>query len=545
MNNELDNLIQDNPVPLLRHFALTNKQALKKQILHTEEGKSTFFLSLFLKHKPSTQKDILELCLEYGYSLNTRTQIEKNSYSAFYNKLIPDYLHLWNHQVEDNLLSEITQLYGKDNILKLEEEFPILKQAYIGQKFKTIRVLESFGVGEHQELYKPNEILEIAQRDAQTLSFYWENKKNPEGHFNSVKEYFIKALDKFSTSNGDTDSYHLEATNKYIEKEIKSLSLEQTEELIALSATCINLKPYNHLIKSLGKTIRGYQSKTTPVWKYLDKAKNYQFLHKLLDAKTPFESQTSDGISYLGSMAKFLAHHHYTGEIKKSYESDYKKSNSIYKKMESVIDQDFWLTLNPQDNNHPWFHTACNNKNLFSAFSKNWLNIAPEKLNYYNKSKKKYELASYNPLEKLDDLYWGQSDKKEVIKDLLAKTWLYKDETNKSCIEQALDIDGNLFYNEKVCTQFISFMKHASDRFPFEAKEKILYCLLDRRYGNNKELTMLVLDSLQGSKQMNWNKLLQEEFFTYSQNESFLPLIKNIQLQHTLEQKLPGKKHKI
>ena len=47
-NNELSSILDRNPVPLLKHFALTNSESLKEQILLTQENKETFFISMIV-----------------------------------------------------------------------------------------------------------------------------------------------------------------------------------------------------------------------------------------------------------------------------------------------------------------------------------------------------------------------------------------------------------------------------------------------------------------------------------------------------------------
>lgn len=539
-NNELAALVQSNPVPLIRHFAETNGKALKKQILNQEDGKNTFFISMIKMYPDKeTQKDILKLCLEYGYNLTTSTLSFTNSSWSYLKKLdkkAPDYIIAWD-SANDVFTSILTQTLGKEKILSLESQgYPLLQRAYKNKRYETIKVLEDMGVGNNTELYKENEILKISEESADTLSFYWDRKKSSnlsEESFNSTKKYLKKHMDRITTIDGSDDKYNIENIKTYLEKEMPKWSVDKQEELVAETVVCKSSKIFNYAVKLMKKAVKNYSPEHIPAWIKLSEASNHSFIKKFIDEAIPLDSKFNE-ISYLDSLAKVLNRMKYSGKNSGRYlrSSENSKMKAIIEKVNEIQDQDFWISANPSDNNHPWFHTACKSTLLIDVFGKEWLSLHPKEMNFYRDNKVYYPLARFNGLMPASEGFkWNEvsvNSNTNILRDFLQKTWLYKDETNKTCIEYYLENNSFAFsLNDKLNDDISYFISYSKDLFNYEIRFKLFNHLMDKQDIESKTFKVL-FNSLKDDPDMDWKnyKIKNEEKIKKNNPDLFIEIMK-------------------
>ena len=559
-NNELSSILDRNPVPLLKHFALTNSENLKEQILLTQENKESFFISMVgIYRDDNAQRDILNLCIDYGYDIKTATQSTSQYWYGSKMKIdkYSDYLLAWE-SVSDKLLSELTTLCGKDYLLMLEDQgVPLLEKAYSRKRFETIKVLNSMGIGKRPEYNKEDKLLKIAESDEITLKFYWENKNNStEDAFKSMRNFIGKKINVITTANGISDKYNVETLKNLLKEELPKLNKEQQEQIIADTVTCINSKIYTYALGIVKSGPITYKPKTIPAWINLDQAKSYHFLHYFIDRKTPLDTYSPDGkTSYLSKLCEHLEALNYSGVKTYGSNNERKKTQAIFDKLQKIMLGDFWLSKNPKTN-HPWFHTACTNNKILRKFSNNWLAISCDKLNVYKTNKDVYaEVVFSNSVENKENLIWDKNnsmshDNQEIMKKVLQNTWLYKDESNTTCLEHALKnypylIESNDVLDKRL-SEFLVF-EATSNLFSYELKSLIFKDLFSHNSFNSHIFDVL-FNSLKNDTKM-WedfkidknmeNKLERD-------NPQLLIELRHLTYHHLLKDDKDGvKKHKI
>lgn len=540
-NNELSSILDRNPVPLLKHFAITDSGALKEQILLAQDGKETFFISMIgIYRVENTQRDILKLCIEYGYDIKIATEPISYFWQSSKMKInkCSDYLLAWEI-VSDKLLSELTTLCGKDYLLSLEDQgVPLLEKAYSRKKFETIKVLDRMGVGKRPEYNNEDKLLKIAESDEATLKFYWGNK-NPssEDAFKSMRFFIGKKISVITTSDGVSDKHNVEDLKNLLKNELPKFNKEQQEQIIADTVTCINSKIYTYALSVIKITPVSYMPKTSPAWINLDKAKSYHFLHHFIDKKTPLDSYSPDGqTSYLSNLCKHLEALNYSGVKSYGSRNERKKTQSISDKLEKLMLGDFWLSKDPKTH-HPWFHTACTNNKILKKFANNWLAISCDKLNVYKDDKEVYPAVIFsNPIENKENLIWNKSnsmshDNKKIMKEVLQKTWLYKDENSITCIEHAIKnypylIESNDVLDKKL-SDFLVF-EETSKLFPYELKTLIFKNLFSHESFKSHTFNIL-FDNLKTDNEM-WKNFTIDKNMENKLERDYPNLL--IQLRH-------------
>jgi hypothetical protein len=555
-NKELSALVQSNPIPLIRHFAETNPKALKEQILTQEEGKKTFFISLISAYSAKeTQSDILKLCLEYDYDLTTATRgVSANSwnYNQKLEKKVPDYIVAWDY-AGDKFISELTQTLGKEKILDLESQgYPLLQRAYKNQRYETIKILEDMGVGQRVELYKPDEILKVCEDNAETLSFYWSRRKSSElspEAFDSAKKYLNKKMQSIHTASGSGDSYSVDDVKKYLDTEIPKWPAAQQEELIAETVKCINPQIFNTAIKAAKKLVKDYNPQHIPAWINLNIAKSHKFFHHFVDKATPLDS-TFNGVSYLENMASYLKDAKYSGthSIRSATRgTEHAKMQGIIDKVAKIHNQDFWLSANPNDNNHPWFHTACKSSSMAYVFSSDFLNVHPQQMNFYRDQQVDYPLVKFSgQMPQSNGLKWNEvftRANEDVLKDFLNKTWLYKDETDTTCIEHFMKKYPYAFGNNnhsQLDKDMSIFMSYSKNLFSFDIKLKMFNTLLSQSAFETKTF-QAVFNQLKNAPEMNWKNFKLEPEVEKRVERDFPAMIPELR-KIALEQMLPDDK---
>lgn len=553
-NKELSAILQSNPIPLIRHFGETNPNALKEQILTQEDDKKTFFISLISAYPvKETQSDILKLCLEYNYDLTTATKGTSYSSWLFCKKIpakVPDYIQAWDH-AGDKFISELTQALGKEKVLELEAQgYALLQRAYKNQRHETVKTLEDMGVGQRLELYKPNEILKICEENAETLSFYWSRRKSSElspEAFDSAKKFLTKKMQSIYTASGVSDSYAVNDVKSYLSTEVSKWPAAQQEELIAETVKCINPQVFNHAIKAAKKLVKDYAPEHVPAWLHLNVAKSHKFFHHFVDQATPLDAHFN-GVSYLENMATYLKEAKYSGtqSIRGTTRgTDHAKMKSIIEKVAKIHNQDFWLSTNPSDNNHPWFHTACQSSDISFVFSSDFLNVHPKQMNFYRDKQIDYPLVKFSSHMPISTgLKWNEvltRANEDVLKDFLSKTWLYKDETNTTCIEHFLKTRKyNFSYNTDLDKDMSIFISYSKNLFSYDLKLKIFNELLNQSSFKSKTF-QAVFNQLKDDPEMNWKNFKLEASVEERVERDFPQMIPELR-KIALEQMLPDDK---
>lgn len=485
-SQEIQGLTKNNPLPMLRKVAQLAPESMKQEVNIIKEGENSFFIKMLsnTRGEPEMQKQIIDFCKEQGYSFLTQTPKRTSAWPTLQNQPISDYLRAWE-SLSDTSLAYLTHLCGKEYLLQLEkQEVPLIAACYSKKLFKTLEILYEFGLDDNKHKGKIS-ILELAKQNKENLDFYWKIKNKKDQNvdaFESKKDYFVKLLEYIRHVNSVDERYNINSITQFLDEELLKFKPQQQEQLIHECIQRPNLTPFKHALKLLGKTSKSYEPQTIPLWKSLGEKTNQDFFYILLDRKTPLDSQQGEDY-YLQHIVTFLQGIRYD-DSRNSYHSkrsEKARNQSIFERLEKLQDYDFWLTPNKNDNNHPWFYTACKIPGLINRFPNSWFNINPDKFNVYKSEnqKKAYPGAIYEEkfVSSLENPVWEKGivglgadilipNNQEIMKELMKRTWFYKDEKGKYAFEYYMEKSS---LSEKLWVEYIRVDKEVNF-IPLEGK---------------------------------------------------------------------------
>jgi hypothetical protein len=573
--NELLALAQNNPLPVLQLLSKLDPISVREQVCST----SPHFFFEALNHYHDSNGELTRFCLQNGY--NPKQQYTKkvdpygNPGLVSIDKIgvehYSDYIHAWKRH-SDKVIYELTLHVGQDYIRELDAKgVPLLLKAYEKGFPETVKLLTQWGINPEEPKSMAHEgyNLHVAignKTDMQQLYFSLKNSTNQsidntgatstvdELQFKHISQWIHTEIEKLQNYK---DDYH---TKKIIENmaiNLPTLNREQQEQIIAKTLIHNNTTFYKKALDIIGEKVKSYRAQFVQPWSYLSESPSHQFVKLFLEQNVPLDSYDSfKKISYIESLSQKLKEWGYRDGNK--YDTF---SKSVTEKMRGSVqrlllqnkDSDFWLMSNPQDDNQPWFLTACKSNAIMTVFGKEtWLFTHVERLKTYMDDEtqrliKNRELECFPDPEKINYhqslfLKKGQfthnyhSDKHlrvinfpgsaqgavefetnlNIEMDYLRRTWLFKDNQNQYAIEYAFKNSNELFAkNSLMDNQFSSLIKEDMTHclFTLEEKTVLFRTFLDKafdRFSVNEKLIQsatftALFDNLKATPDFDWS----------------------------------------
>lgn len=580
--NELLALAQNNPLPVLQLLSKLDPISVREQVCSTDPH---FFFET-IAHYHDGNAELTRFCLQNGY--NPKQQYTKKVDSWTNTGVVgvdkigeenySDYLHAWKGH-HDKIIYELTLHVGKDYIRQLDAMgVPLLLKAYEKNFPETVKLLTQWGLNpeEPKALAREGFNLQEAIGDKTNMQQLYFSLKNSEKsnqadeskqplvdevQFKHVYDWIHKQIFKLQSQYGN-DKYQNNQLIENLKINLPTLNREQQEKIVAETLTSNNTTLYKKALEIIGEKIKSYQPQFVQPWSYLPQSPSHQFVKLFLEKNVPLDSyDAANKISYVEALSEKLKAWGYRDEAK--YESF---SKQVQEKMKGGVqrlllqnkDADFWLMSNPQDDNQPWFLTACKSKAILSVFAKgNWLFTHVEKLKTYMDDEtqriiKNRELEQWPDASKINyhqSLFLKpvqfttnyQSDlhlrvvnipgnvqgavefesNSAIEMDYLRRTWLFKDKTNRYAIEYALknseDLSLSLNFftkNSLIDNTFSSLIKQDMIQPLFTQEEKtVLFTSIlnrafvkyfDEKWVDNKTFPAL-LENIKACQDFDWN----------------------------------------
>lgn len=497
LSKEIQGVLKNNPIPMLRKIGLLDPEAMRQQVCHRSRKENSFYISMIKAYEsPEIRSEILQFCLDYGYDPKEEITILESTNQYNFVKLTKDsvgndYLLAWGILGDINL-EELSRYCGKIFIQETEKKGNfLLESAYLRFFSQTIKVLDEFDINDENHSGK-NDILALAEKSKQTLDIYWELKKNKNPNldsYGSVKNYLSSLIQNNNSKNGYGSKYQTNNIKEYLSSELLKQTPENQEELISMTVMCAGVQPFNHALKLKKTNIKEYKPKKFPIWLNLGDATSQDFLYSFIKEKTPVDSYDKEtDIYYLEAMSEYLSSIYYVdGGRNSSSGAERAKKEKILNELQSIKTYSFLLQENPNSKNkEPWFNTLCKEQNFVKVFYKTWLNVSLEKL------------------KKEDNIL--------TLKEMLDRTWFYKDETGNYSFEHAIKNNSSIL-NEDLAFFANYFEKDEYNTLiSFDAKLKLFKTFVNHVWSieNFTEFSK-VFESIATNTEMIWKNFSLEE----------------------------------
>lgn len=569
LNHEMLQLSEGSYFEIFKMLAKYDNGMIKEQVnAQTKEGISFFNKFIASGIKKIDQVEFFNFCENFGYNLGE--EYSQNIYMKIYQKKekakIPEYIAILNnHMCTDDLAVFLTEKIGQKNLQELDKDWALLNYSFSKNWPKTIRLYDSYDIKEYSIKGNKKTILEIIGSDANLLNIYW--NLNKEKNNESLNEEFENDLNHiFKQANNITtinDSVAVQRIVEYLKIRFPSWNQLQKEQVILKLLPSKTVSLLTEGLKLLGSNFPKYKSEEYPLWSGVGTLQSHHLLVKFLGAKIPLDSYSKKSNTYfIEEIIKAIQ----KIEIKivipdKSSMFTFDNQDEINKKVTDIlkkIPKGFWLT-NVPNKEETWFNYLLKKNPLPSLFK--LMNVPPndaifdtsEKLDIINQDN---EFIVKSPIYQSQNhnkkILWDykefplENEQIKVIREILERTWLNKNEINRYGFEQNIlalkmvqenTLFSNYYLKKEIETPFLYAEEKerlmqiliSTDTIPIPNKNN---CFISELYNNMKEDNTIVWKNIK----------ISETISNTLKNTEMLFEIKARQMVETLQQTLPAKK---